>query len=79
MLSVDTENQLINLIKTIGREEKEIENIRIKLATMDNFLPYSAFQRINRRLANYIINIDIEQFLQYKYEVNFIIEKMVLK
>lgn len=64
MLTVNTQAQLVDLIMTIARLEKASEAIRLTLAEQPCFLPYSSFQRIDRKHNGYITGTEIMQFLE---------------
>jgi len=65
MLTLETQNQLVNFIMTIAHEEKGLEVIRQVLAEQVLFTPYTAFLRMDRSRKGWIDKSDIKVFLEY--------------
>lgn len=64
MLGYASENILKNLLVELAKGEREIETARQRLASFVDFTPISAFERIDRRMSNFINSSDILHFLR---------------
>lgn len=64
MLTYETLRILKTLLLEVGHQEQKIELIRQRLASMDNFEPYVAFQRIDRNRNEFVVAEEIIDFLR---------------
>jgi hypothetical protein len=64
MLGIESQNLLRDFLKLMGRLELQTERQRQKLASLNDFEPYSAFCRINRNETKQICATEIHDFLQ---------------
>mmetsp|Transcript_7232 Transcript_7232/g.5498 ORF Transcript_7232/g.5498 Transcript_7232/m.5498 type:complete len:107 (-) Transcript_7232:557-877(-) len=63
-LTFETSRILKNFLLEVARHEQKIELIRQRLAGMDNFEPYVAFQRIDRNRNDFVVAEEIKDFLK---------------
>ena len=63
MLTFETLRLLKNLLLDIARGEQKLELIRQRLASFEDFEPYTAFQRIDRNRNDFIVAEEIVEFL----------------
>lgn len=64
MLGLETQYRLRDFFQTMASLELRIENQRQRLATLEEFEPYSAFCRINRDGNKKVTAFEIMNFLQ---------------
>ena len=64
MSTYETLRILKTLLLEVGHQEQKIELIRQRLAAMDNFEPYVAFQRIDRNRNEFVVAEEIMDFLR---------------
>ena len=65
MISIETDARIIRIILNIANREKHIEQLRQELSQQSQFVPYSAFQRIDRGFTGYITTEALYTFLKY--------------
>lgn len=64
MLGIDTQYKLKEFFQTIAEQELSVERQRQLLATLPDFEPYAAFQRVNRNGDDIITALEIYSFLR---------------
>jgi len=63
MISLETNARIIRIILDIAAEELTLEITRQELTQHPHFVPYSVFQRIDRKCVGYIRVEDLKNFL----------------
>ncbi|EAR90151.2 EF hand protein (macronuclear) [Tetrahymena thermophila SB210] len=63
MYKRETRNRLCELLILLGQEEKYLEDYRQVLCQEQDFEPFSAFKRIDRKRQGFILASDIQDFL----------------
>jgi len=63
MLSYETRSKLAALMLSISAGEQEIEIDRQALCKLQDFEPYAAFQRLEKRQGNSLTAVNIHDFL----------------
>jgi hypothetical protein len=64
MLSIDTQLKVREFFQIIAEEELIIERQRQYLANIQDFEPFAAFQRVNRRGDHRVTALEIYSFLK---------------
>lgn len=64
MIGIDTQHKLREFFQTVAESELQVERQRQLLATIADFEPYAAFQRINRNGDEYVTALEIYTFLK---------------
>jgi len=64
MLGIDTQYKLKEFFQTIAEQELAVERQRQLLATLPDFEPYAAFQRVNRNGDDIITALEIYSYLR---------------
>ena len=67
MLGLETQHKLKEYFQTVAEQELQVERQRQLLATLSEFEPYAAFQRINRNGDDIISALEIYNFLRYEH------------
>lgn len=63
-LTYETQRILKNLMLEIARGEQKVELMRQKLAAMEDFEPYVAFQRLDRNRNDYVVAEEIVEYFK---------------
>lgn len=64
MLGIDTQYKVKEFFQAIAEAELQVERQRQVLATLADFEPYAAFQRVNRNGDDIITALEIYSFLK---------------
>jgi hypothetical protein len=64
MLGIDTQYKLKEFFQTVAEAELQVERQRQLLATLADFEPYAAFQRVNRNGDDIITALEVYTFLR---------------
>lgn len=64
MLGIDTQHKLKEFFQTVAESELQVERQRQLLATLADFEPYAAFQRVNRNGDDHVTALEIYSFLK---------------
>jgi hypothetical protein len=64
MLGIDTQLKLKEFFQTVAESELQVERQRQLLATIADFEPYAAFQRINRNGDEFVTALEMYNFLR---------------
>lgn len=64
MLGIDTQYKLKEFFQTVADSELQVERQRQVLATVQDFEPYAAFQRVNRNGDEIVTALEIYSFLK---------------
>ncbi len=64
MLGIDSQYKLKEFFQTVAEQELAVERQRQLLATLPDFEPYAAFQRINRNGDDIVTALEVYSFLR---------------
>jgi hypothetical protein len=64
MLGIDTQYKVKEFFQAIAEAELQVERQRQVLATLADFEPYAAFQRVNRNSDDIVTALEIYSFLK---------------
>ena len=64
MLGIETQYKLKEFFQAVAESELQVERQRQLLATIPDFEPYAAFQRVNRNGDEVVTALEIYSFLK---------------
>ena len=64
MLGHESERRLKEVLVAVSDGERDLESARQRLCAIRDFSPYSAFQRINRDLNEFVNSFELLNFLR---------------
>ena len=64
MLGIDSQYKLKEFLQTVAESEMIVERQRQLLATLKDFEPFAAFQRLNRNNDHRVTSSEIYQFFR---------------
>ena len=65
MLGLETQYMMRDFFKAVAEEELQVERQRQLVASLSDFEPFAAFQRVNRKGDHKVNALEIYSFLKY--------------
>lgn len=66
MLGLESQYKLKEFLQTVAELELQVERQRQLVATLSDFEPFAAFQRVNRNGDDIVTGLEIYNFLRYE-------------